>query len=52
MPTLAGDGLLVAGDAAGMTLAAGIWLEGVNFAIGSGLAGRAGGGRGDRRPAT
>ncbi len=38
LPTLAGDGLLVAGDAAGLTLAAGIWLEGVNFAIGSGLA--------------
>ncbi len=38
MPTLAGDGLLVAGDAAGLTLASGIWLEGVNFAIGSGLA--------------
>jgi electron transfer flavoprotein-quinone oxidoreductase len=38
MPALAGDGLLVAGDAAGLTLAAGIWLEGVNFAIGSGLA--------------
>ncbi len=38
MPTLVGDGLLVAGDAAAMTLAAGIWLEGVNFAIGSGLA--------------
>jgi electron transfer flavoprotein-quinone oxidoreductase len=38
MPPLAADGLLVAGDAAGMTLAAGIWLEGVNFAIGSGLA--------------
>jgi electron transfer flavoprotein-quinone oxidoreductase len=37
MPPLATDGLLVAGDAAGMTLAAGIWLEGVNFAIGSGL---------------
>ncbi len=37
MPALAADGLLVAGDAAGMTLAAGIWLEGVNFAIGSGL---------------
>jgi electron transfer flavoprotein-quinone oxidoreductase len=30
--------MLVAGDAAGMTLSAGIWLEGVNFAIGSGLA--------------
>jgi electron transfer flavoprotein-quinone oxidoreductase len=38
MPALASDGLLVAGDAAGLTLAAGIWLEGVNFAIGSGLA--------------
>jgi electron transfer flavoprotein-quinone oxidoreductase len=38
MPRLAIDGMLVAGDAAGMTLATGIWLEGVNFAIGSGLA--------------
>lgn len=38
MPVMAVDGMLVAGDAAGMTLAAGIWLEGVNFAIGSGLA--------------
>ncbi len=38
MPQLASDGLLVAGDAAAMTLAAGIWLEGVNFAIGAGLA--------------
>jgi electron transfer flavoprotein-quinone oxidoreductase len=38
MPSLAVDGLLVAGDAAGMTLAAGLWLEGVNFAIGAGLA--------------
>ena len=38
MPTLATDGMVVAGDAAAMTLAAGIWLEGVNFAIGSGLA--------------
>lgn len=38
MPRLYADGLLIAGDAAGMTLAAGIWLEGVNFAIGSGLA--------------
>ncbi|WP_238435893.1 FAD-dependent oxidoreductase [Frankia sp. AgB1.8] len=37
MPPLAADGLLIAGDAAGMTLAAGIWLEGVNFALGSGL---------------
>jgi electron transfer flavoprotein-quinone oxidoreductase len=38
MPDLAADGFLVAGDAAGMTLAAGVWLEGVNFAIGAGLA--------------
>jgi electron transfer flavoprotein-quinone oxidoreductase len=42
MPELAADGLLVAGDAAAMTLAAGLWLEGVNFAIGAGhAAGRA-----------
>ena len=51
MPELIGDGLLVAGDAAAMCLAAGIWLEGVNFAIGSGAAaGRAAAfaiGRGD-----
>jgi electron transfer flavoprotein-quinone oxidoreductase len=38
IPTLVGDGLLVAGDAAALCLAAGIWLEGVNFALGSGLA--------------
>jgi len=38
MPQLAGDGIVVAGDAAAMCLAAGIWLEGVNFAIGSGQA--------------
>ena len=38
MPALATDGMMVAGDAAAMTLAAGIWLEGVNFAIGAGLA--------------
>jgi electron transfer flavoprotein-quinone oxidoreductase len=38
MPALTDDGLMVAGDAAAMTLAAGIWLEGVNFAIGAGLA--------------
>jgi electron transfer flavoprotein-quinone oxidoreductase len=38
MPKLATGGLLIAGDAAGMCLAAGLWLEGVNFAIGSGLA--------------
>ncbi len=38
MPKLAGDGILVAGDAAGLCLAAGIWLEGVNFAMASGMA--------------
>ena len=38
MPKLAIDGMVIAGDAAGLCLAAGIWLEGVNFAIGSGLA--------------
>jgi electron transfer flavoprotein-quinone oxidoreductase len=38
MPELSADGLLIAGDAAGLCLAAGIWLEGVNFAIGSGNA--------------
>jgi electron transfer flavoprotein-quinone oxidoreductase len=36
MPELVTDGMLVAGDAAAMTLAAGLYLEGVNFAIGSG----------------
>ncbi|TDD80858.1 FAD-dependent oxidoreductase [Saccharopolyspora karakumensis] len=38
MPPLSAPGMLVTGDAAAMCLAAGIWLEGVNFAIGSGLA--------------
>ncbi len=38
VPRLAGDRMLVAGDAAGLCLAAGLWLEGVNFAIGSGMA--------------
>jgi len=38
MPTIVADGFLVAGDAAHLVLAAGIWLEGVNFAMGSGLA--------------
>ena len=38
MPELVGDGIVVAGDAAAMCLAAGLWLEGVNFAIGSGAA--------------
>jgi electron transfer flavoprotein-quinone oxidoreductase len=41
-PKLVGPGLLVAGDAAALCLAAGIWLEGVNFAMASGMyAGRA-----------
>jgi electron transfer flavoprotein-quinone oxidoreductase len=41
MPALTADGLLIAGDAAALCLAAGIWLEGVNFAMGSGrVAGR------------
>jgi electron transfer flavoprotein-quinone oxidoreductase len=38
MPEIVTDGMMVAGDAAGLCLAAGIWLEGVNFAIGSGAA--------------
>jgi electron transfer flavoprotein-quinone oxidoreductase len=38
LPRLSADGLLVAGDAAALCLAAGIWLEGVNFAMGSGRA--------------
>jgi electron transfer flavoprotein-quinone oxidoreductase len=38
MPTLVTDGMLVAGDAAALCLAAGLWLEGVNFAMGSGMA--------------
>ena len=38
MPDLTTDGMLLAGDAAAMCLAAGLWLEGVNFAIGSGQA--------------
>lgn len=37
MPKMTGDGLLVAGDAAALCLAAGIWLEGVNFAMASGM---------------
>lgn len=37
MPKMTGDGLLVAGDAAALCLAAGIWLEGVNFAMASGI---------------
>jgi electron transfer flavoprotein-quinone oxidoreductase len=38
MPRLATDGMVIAGDAAGMCLAAGLWLEGVNFAVASGAA--------------
>lgn len=38
MPEMVADGMLVAGDAAALCLAAGIWLEGVNFAMGSGIA--------------
>jgi electron transfer flavoprotein-quinone oxidoreductase len=38
MPHLGMPGMLVCGDAASLTLAAGIWLEGVNFAMASGLA--------------
>ena len=37
IPTLTTDGMLVAGDAAALCLAAGIWLEGVNFAMASGM---------------
>src|SRR4029077_4749887 len=37
MPEMTGHGLLVAGDAAALCLAAGIWLEGVNFAMASGM---------------
>jgi electron transfer flavoprotein-quinone oxidoreductase len=36
IPGLNAPGLVVAGDAAALCLAAGLWLEGVNFAIGSG----------------
>jgi electron transfer flavoprotein-quinone oxidoreductase len=38
MPELGCPGLLVTGDAAALCLAAGIWLEGVNFAMASGMA--------------
>ena len=37
IPKLIADGLMVAGDAAALCLAAGIWLEGVNFAMASGM---------------
>ncbi|MGC8481862.1 MAG: FAD-dependent monooxygenase, partial [Acidimicrobiales bacterium] len=35
-PRLSAPGLVVAGDAASLCLASGLWLEGVNMAIGSG----------------
>src|SRR5947209_4761531 len=38
LPRLARGGLLVVGDAAGFVFAAGLFLEGMNFAIASGLA--------------
>ncbi len=38
MPALYTDGMLVAGDAAGLTLTTGLVLEGANFAIASGKA--------------
>ncbi len=38
MPELFADGMLVAGDAAGFCLATGLYIEGVNYAIKSGLA--------------
>jgi electron transfer flavoprotein-quinone oxidoreductase len=37
MPKMTTAGMLVAGDAAALCLAAGIWLEGVNFAMASGI---------------
>ena len=37
MPKMVTAGMLVAGDAAALCLAAGIWLEGVNFAMASGM---------------
>ena len=48
MPKMTTDGMLVAGDAAALCLAAGIWLEGVNFAMAQRHVRRRGGGRGDR----
>lgn len=38
LSALYADGLLVAGDAAGLCLATGLYLEGINFAIASGAA--------------
>ena len=45
MPEIVTDGMLVAGDAAGLPVP-GIWLEGVNFTI----VGAAGGGRRGKSP--
>jgi electron transfer flavoprotein-quinone oxidoreductase len=50
MPTLGAPGILVAGDAASMTLAAGVWLEGVNFAMASGAAAAEAASRASREP--
>ena len=38
IPSLFADGMVVAGDAAGFCLATGIYIEGINYAIQSGLA--------------
>jgi electron transfer flavoprotein-quinone oxidoreductase len=38
LATLAADGMLVAGDAAGLCFATGLYLEGINYAIASGRA--------------
>ena len=38
LPQLSRAGLMVVGDAAGFVFAAGLFLEGMNFAIASGLA--------------
>lgn len=37
MPKLCGNGVLVVGDAAGMVLNAGLYIEGINFALASGI---------------
>ena len=38
IPRLYGDGILVAGDAAGLCFATGLYLEGINYAVASGAA--------------
>jgi electron transfer flavoprotein-quinone oxidoreductase len=38
LPRLFGDGVMVAGDAAGLCFATGLYLEGINYAIASGRA--------------